>query len=198
MARAAAVKFGSPEHLEHVERIESTERVKRIIALEKTGDNLQRQSDEARWEAAHLISEEMDAGQSARQLGEAIGKSHTHVLRMRRIWRLREKDLAVVQMLFSDVYRQLSSLEWHERTQLAEIAAETGNQFPDSEVIQTKVGPACADCGMVHPEVNGHCEVGHADEPRTPADMLAEGYSPTVFGWVLKKKPVGGRRGAGG
>lgn len=58
-------------------------RVQQIIRLE-------READDAQWEAARLISEELDSGKSQRQLAREIGKSQTHVRYMVKCWSLRE------------------------------------------------------------------------------------------------------------
>lgn len=58
-------------------------RVQQIIRLE-------READDAQWEAARLITEELDSGKSQRQLAREIGKSQTHVRYMAKCWLLRE------------------------------------------------------------------------------------------------------------
>jgi hypothetical protein len=59
-----------------------TPRVQRIIQLE-------RQADDAQWEAARLICEELAEGKTQRQLAREIGKGLTHVHYMAKCWRLR-------------------------------------------------------------------------------------------------------------
>jgi hypothetical protein len=61
-----------------------TPRVQQIIRLE-------READDAQWEAARLITEELAAGKSKTQLGREIGKGRTHVLFMSRCWELRDR-----------------------------------------------------------------------------------------------------------
>lgn len=66
--------------LEESPKVESINRVTAIMRLEKEGDDCQ-------WQAAELIAAELaETGKSARKLGNEIGKSHTHVSRMRRTW----------------------------------------------------------------------------------------------------------------
>lgn len=60
-------------------------RVEEIIRLEKQGD-------ECQWKAARLISEELEAGKTQRQLASEINKSKTHVLTMQRVWSLKRPD----------------------------------------------------------------------------------------------------------
>jgi hypothetical protein len=72
-----------------------TPRVQQIIRLEK-------EADDAQWEAARLISEELAEGKSQRQLAREIGKSQPHVLYMHRCWRLR--DNYSYHSSFSEVY----------------------------------------------------------------------------------------------
>lgn len=59
-----------------------TPRVQQIIRLE-------READDAQWEAARLIAEELAEGKSQRQLAREIGKSQGHVRFMNRCWTLR-------------------------------------------------------------------------------------------------------------
>lgn len=56
-------------------------RVQQIIRLE-------READDAQWEAARLITEELAAGKSQRQLAREIGKSLSHVHYMAKCWKL--------------------------------------------------------------------------------------------------------------
>ena len=64
--------------------------IEEIIQCERQADqvvtNSARQADRLRWRAAELISAEMDAGKTQRQLAEDTGKSVTHVGRMRRVF----------------------------------------------------------------------------------------------------------------
>jgi len=67
--------------------VKQTDRTRRIRELEAEADQTEGRTDELRWNAARLYAEELEAGTSSRDLAEAVGKSHTHVLRMRAIWR---------------------------------------------------------------------------------------------------------------
>src|SRR5258708_4895229 len=85
-------------------------RIKRIIELETEGD-------ERQWEAARLIWEELDEGfMSQRDLGEAIGKDHHHVGRMKQCWHLWiTGDLGPQFPAFCEVYRDLKGESDYER-----------------------------------------------------------------------------------
>lgn len=54
---------------------------------EQAADLLSERADEHRWEAARLISEELETGKSQRQLASEIGKSQPHVWRMNQCWK---------------------------------------------------------------------------------------------------------------
>lgn len=59
------------------------QKIKDLLQLSTRNENV---SSAARWEAAHLIWEELRSGKSQREVGEEIGTSHTHVGRMARCW----------------------------------------------------------------------------------------------------------------
>lgn len=65
---------------------EGSDRVGQIIQHEQLADELQSKSDEHRWEAARLISEELADGKTQRELGREIGKSQTHVSFAAKTW----------------------------------------------------------------------------------------------------------------
>lgn len=64
------------------------DRISEIKHHEAIADQSDLGNSEHRWQAAKLIWEETQDGKSLREIGEAIGKSHTHVRYMRRCWEL--------------------------------------------------------------------------------------------------------------
>lgn len=58
----------------------------RIKWCEAEADRLSASADALRWEAAELIAAELESGKTQRQLAEEIGKHHTHVGFMSRVW----------------------------------------------------------------------------------------------------------------
>lgn len=72
-------------------------RVQQIIKLE-------RQADDAQWEAARLIAAELDDGKSQRQLAREIGKTHTHVRYMALAWEWKLKFPPYELPPFNEVY----------------------------------------------------------------------------------------------
>lgn len=61
------------------------EKVRDLLQISTRGQNV---SSAARWEAAHLIWEEIRVGKSHREIADEIGTSHVHVGRMARCWQL--------------------------------------------------------------------------------------------------------------
>jgi hypothetical protein len=59
---------------------------RRVRELEAEAGRLEAEADECRWQAARLIHEQHQAGDSDRRIAVAIGRSHTHVQKMRRAW----------------------------------------------------------------------------------------------------------------
>ena len=86
----------------------SLSRVQQIIEHEQRADELAAKAEEHRWEAARLISEELAAGKTQRQLGDEIGKSHEHVRLMSRCWQLKlpGDERSFNQVYNSDAVRQ--------------------------------------------------------------------------------------------
>jgi hypothetical protein len=67
-------------------------RIEHIIEHERLADKLDEQSEEHRWEAARLISEELADGTSQHELAARISKSQPHVFYMKRCWELRDNS----------------------------------------------------------------------------------------------------------
>jgi hypothetical protein len=104
-------------------------RVEAIRELERMADDLtgeaeraryeavqmDRTADSMRWDAAHLIAEELkETGKSQRQLAREIDKSHTHVRKMALVWRLHGNQVstgAVPAESFNKMYRKVLSAE---------------------------------------------------------------------------------------
>lgn len=76
------------------QELEADDRVLEIIHHERAADEAEATADEHRWEAARLISEELAAGTSQRDLATAIGQSQSQVFRKNAVWErfARESD----------------------------------------------------------------------------------------------------------
>ncbi len=117
------------------------DRVERIIELEAEADDLENRADDARWEAARLIYEEVAAGKSIGRLSKQVEKSHTHVSRMRRVW----ENWLQQQIQFPEVERPLITDAYEEAKNKAQVEhvphgqAETQVSDPGEDVIDGEV-----------------------------------------------------------
>jgi predicted transcriptional regulator len=75
---------------------EERTRIEEIIWCEGEAEEIvssaQREADKLRWDAAKLITEELDAGKTQFELAKLIGKSQTHVSVMRRMYKAKIAD----------------------------------------------------------------------------------------------------------
>jgi hypothetical protein len=78
--------------------------VEKIKKLEAEADKLSAEYESNRWEAARLISEELASGMSQRELARQIGKSDTHVIRMRKCWEAKCNPRVADNRTFNEVY----------------------------------------------------------------------------------------------
>jgi hypothetical protein len=76
-------------------------------SLRHEAEDMARESDRLRWQAARLIAEEIAAGRSLRDLGKDIGKSHTHVRRMAAMWDLCGVNQVYTKVPFNKLYRTI-------------------------------------------------------------------------------------------
>jgi hypothetical protein len=62
-------------------------RVAEIIRHEKEADKIQLKADDHRWEAARLISEELESGKTQKALAKEISKTQGHVSKCAALWK---------------------------------------------------------------------------------------------------------------
>jgi hypothetical protein len=78
------------------------EQIKKHLSI---ADGEEKSVNHHRWEASRLIWEEIEEGASRRELGKAIGKSHTHVRYMYNCWAIVGSKLPESQRpSFQDTY----------------------------------------------------------------------------------------------
>ena len=113
-------------------------RVEQIVALERQADDLDKQSDDLRWEAARLIVEELEeTKKTQRALAREIGKSHTHVSHMKRAWLLAQEYPDLRKERFQMLYHNPSAIsaengrvpETRRRDENAPVERAGGNQL---------------------------------------------------------------------
>lgn len=115
-------------------------RVQEIIDHERAAVDHQTKSDEHRWEAARLITEEIASGTSGIAIAKQIGKTDTHVYRMRKCWlyRLDQTGSQDTQPGFWQLYNSpeikgagaVSGQSWESRKK--RVDAETQPEPPAS------------------------------------------------------------------
>lgn len=131
-------------------------RVQQIIRLE-------RQADDAQWEAARLIAEELAEGKSQRQLAREIGKSQAHVFRMNRCWALRE---TLGFHILNEAYHSPEVRGKHD-PELSAAEPQDIEQPPLLEPEPERVLPPCEACGEPNPDHFEHTICPDCDTERS-------------------------------
>ncbi len=96
-----------------VSRVEEIRKLEQLVGeYEDAAQRYREDAEKARWRAAELIHSELtETGKSHRQLGQEIGKSHTHVRRMAKVWECYGNQVSDIKLPFNKLYRAVDYVD---------------------------------------------------------------------------------------